>query len=213
MKISKHYRIFASLLGVLLLFAGCQKSSHGHSHGPGGEHTEETDHHDDHDDHGAENEVEPIARTEFSDKLLNFFEFAPLRPQETSSFLIHLTELKSGEPVAQADVKLLIKGPNGKHLDTVQAKVGRVTGIYVAEVKIPIAGTYGIDFVVKNDKLQDTMSLQGFDVSNQPPPASKEEASGDTVAFLMEQQWMIDMKLGQAEAKDMAVPILSLIHI
>ena len=209
MKISKHYRIFAILLGVLLLFAGCQKSSHGHSHGPGGEHTEETDHHDDHDDHGAENEVEPIARTEFSDKLLNFFEFAPLRPQETSSFLIHLTELKSGEPVAQADVKLLIKGPNGKHLDTVQAKVGRVTGIYVAEVKIPIAGTYGIDFVVKNDKLQDTMSLQGFDVSNQPPPASKEEASGDTVAFLMEQQWMIDMKLGQAEAKDMAVPIHS----
>ena len=124
MKISKHIRIFAIILGVLFMVAGCQKASHGHAHGPDGEHTDEAEHHNDHDGHGAENEQEPIARTEFSEELLNFFEFAPLKPQRTSSFLIHLTELQTGEPVAQADVKLIIKGPNGKELDTVQAKVG-----------------------------------------------------------------------------------------
>lgn len=207
MKNFRKCQTVALFLGILLAITGCQEVSHGHPHGAEGEHTEQAGHHD---GHVAESEVEPIARTEFSKKLLNFFEFAPLKPQETSSFLIHLTELETGEPVAQADVKLVIKGANGKELDTVQAKVGRVTGIYVAEVKIPIAGTYGIDFVVKNNKLQDTLALQGFEVSDKPPAAgNEEEAPGQTVAFLMEQQWMIDMKLAQAESKELAVPIHS----
>lgn len=201
----KIFTLVAGLLAALLLFTGCQEAPHGHDHGPSGEHAEEADHHE---DHGAE--VEAIARTEFSKRLLNFFEFSPLKPQEKSSFLIHLTDLKSGEPVAQADVKLVVKGPNGKELDTIQAKVGRVTGIYVAEVKIPIAGSYGIDFVVKNDKLQDTMKLQGFEVSGEALPAkAEEETPTETVAFLMEQQWLIDMKLAQAESKELAVPIHS----
>ena len=200
MKILKTTETIAVLLAVLLLLAGCRGGSTG---GPGGEGGKQ-------EDHGGEGEVEPIARTEFSGKLLNFFEFAPLKPQQMSSFLIHLTELDSGEPVAQADVKLIIKGANGQEIDTVQAKVGRVTGIYVAEVTIPTAGTYGIDFVVKNDKLQDTMPLKGFEVSNEQATAeSEEEAPSETVAFLMEQQWMIDMKLAQAEAKELAVPIHS----
>jgi membrane fusion protein, heavy metal efflux system len=195
MKIFSPRSTIAVLLGAVLLFSGCNSSPDG----PSGEQTEGAD-------HGTETQAEPIARTEFSDRLLNFFEFAPLKPQETSSFLIHLTDLKTGEPVAQGDVKLIIKGPNGKELDTVQAKVGRVTGIYVAEVKIPIAGTYGIDFVVKNDKLQETMSLQGFEVSADHPQPSEEEES-ETVAFLMEQQWLIDMKLAEAQARELAVPI------
>ena len=201
MKILKMTETIAVLLAVLLLLAaGCRGGSTGGAGGEGGKQ----------EDHGGEGEVEPIARTEFSGKLLNFFEFAPLKPQQMSSFLIHLTELDSGEPVAQADVKLIIKGANGQEIDTVQAKVGRVTGIYVAEVTIPTAGTYGIDFVVKNDKLQDTMPLKGFKVSNEQATAeSEEEAPSETVAFLMEQQWMIDMKLAQAEAKELAVPIHS----
>ena len=201
MKIFRISKFLAVFLTGLLMLVGCQKAPHGHSHGPGGEHTEETAH----DDHGAE---EPIARTEFSEELLNFFEFAPLKPQQKSSFLIHLTELKTGEPVAQADVKLIIKGANGQELDTVQAKVGRVTGIYVAAVTIPDAGTYGIDFIVKNDKLQDTMALRGFEVSTEPV-TPEAEGPAETVSFLMEQQWMIDMKLAQAESKELAVPIHS----
>jgi membrane fusion protein, heavy metal efflux system len=206
MKILKTSKTVAVLLSVLLMIGGCQSASHGHPHGPGGEHTEEGGH----DDHGSGAEQEPLARTEFSEKLLNFFEFAPLKPQETSSFLIHLTEMETGEPVAQADVKLVVRGANGKELDTIQAKVGRVTGIYVADVKIPAAGIYGIDFVVKNDKLQDTMALEGFEVSSEPPPdVNEEEAPGETVAFLMEQQWMIDMKLARAESEELAIPIHS----
>lgn len=207
MKILKKTSAVAALLGVLLIVAGCQKADHGHSHGPGGEHAA---HEEGHDDHAGEEDEEPIARTEFSDELLNFFEFAPLKPQKASSFLIHLTELETGEPVAQADVKLVVKGAKGKELTTVQAKVGRVTGIYVAEVSIPVAGTYGIDFIVKNDKLQDTMKLQGFEVSADSSPVNDDvEPTGETVAFLMEQQWMIDMKLAQAQSKELAVPIHS----
>jgi hypothetical protein len=46
----------------------------------------------------------------------------------------------------------------------VKAKVGKVTGIYVAEVSIPAAGDYDIEFRVKNEKLDERMSLTDFKV-------------------------------------------------
>lgn len=188
------------LVVASLLLSGCNSTPHDHPHEPNGEPTPKSE---------QTKEAEPLARTEFSERLLNFFEFAPLKPQETSSFLIHLTDLKTGEPVAQGDVKLVIKGPNGKELNTVQAKIGRVTGIYVAEVSIPTAGTYGIDFIVKNEKMQETMSLQGFEVSSETPAANseEEESASETISFLMEQQWLIDMKLAEVESRELAVPI------
>lgn len=199
MKLRNHRHIFFAYLAALLLVSGCQQTpGAGSSPEPG--QTQGAEH--------AEEGPEPIARTEFTSKLLNFFEFAPLRPGKNSTFLIHLTELATGEPVTEADVKLKIKGPNDKELQTVQAKVGRVHGIYVADVKISTTGTYGIDFVVKNDKVQDTISLTGFEVSDQPPAAEPEDKSAaEPVAFLMEQQWLVNMKLAQAEDKELDVPI------
>jgi hypothetical protein len=46
----------------------------------------------------------------------------------------------------------------------VKAKVGKVTGIYVAEVTIPSAGEYDIEFHVKNPKLDERLPLTDFKV-------------------------------------------------
>lgn len=52
----------------------------------------------------ATTEPETLARTEFTDRIENFFEHDPLTPGKPSRFLIHLTDLSDGSPVEKAEV-------------------------------------------------------------------------------------------------------------
>jgi hypothetical protein len=110
-----------------------------------------------------EEATETIARTEFTARIENFFEYEPLRPGKPSRFLIHLTDLNDGAPVAQADVVLTIRpAGGGESTGETKAKTGRVTGIYVAEVVTPAPGDYDIEFRVRNAHLDERMPLTGF---------------------------------------------------
>lgn len=114
---------------------------------------------------GAKEEPEAIARTEFTERLENFFEYEELRAGKPSQVRIHLTDLSDGSPVEQAVVSTVIRHAGGK--DTVAqstAKVGKVTGIYVAEWNIPEAGEYDVEFHIKNARLDERLSLTGFKV-------------------------------------------------
>lgn len=114
-------------------------------------------------DHGEEEEAE--SRTEFTDKVENFFEYAPLKAGKESQFLIHLTDLSDGSPVEKADVVLTIRNQSSKaEIGQIKAKVGRVTGIYVADVTIPNPGMYEVEFHIKNAKLDERMPLTDFQV-------------------------------------------------
>jgi hypothetical protein len=110
-------------------------------------------------------EAEPIARTEFTGRVENFFEYEPLRVGRPSQFRIHLTDLSDGSPVEKAEVTLIVrpKEENSPLVETA-ALVGKVTGIYVAELNIPRAGDYDIEFRIKNPKLDERMPLSGFQV-------------------------------------------------
>ena len=110
-------------------------------------------------------EPEPIARTEFTDRLENFFEYEPLHAGKPSQFRIHLTDLSDGAPVEKAEVSLIVR-PKGVSETTVQttARIGKVTGIYVAELNVPRSGEYDIEFHIKNTKLDERLSLSDFKV-------------------------------------------------
>jgi hypothetical protein len=110
-------------------------------------------------------EEEAVARTEFTARIENFFEYEPFKAGKPSQFRIHLTDLTDGSPVEKAEVKLTIraKGGGASAGETI-AKVGKVTGIYVAEVNIPKAGDYDIEFHVKSSKLDERMPLTNFKV-------------------------------------------------
>lgn len=112
----------------------------------------------------TEPEEEALARTEFTSRIENFFEYAPLKAGKPSQFLIHLTDLNDGTPVEKAEVSLRVKRKGTNDFNEVKAKVGRVTGIYVAEVEIAEKGNYDIEFFVKNEKLNETLLLEGFEV-------------------------------------------------
>src|SRR5262245_8285293 len=99
-------------------------------------------------------EEEAIARTEFTGRIENFFEYKPLKAGKASQFRIHLTDLSDGSPVEKAEVKLTIRAKGGgASAGETTAKVGKVTGIYVAEVSVPKAGDYDIEFHVKSSKI------------------------------------------------------------
>ena len=113
----------------------------------------------------AEAEEEAIARTEFTERIENFFEYEPLKAGKSSQFLIHLTDLSDGSPVEKAEVTLSIRVKSGAaEAAQTKAKVGKVTGIYVAEVNIARKGEYDIEFHVKNSKLDERMPLSDFKV-------------------------------------------------
>lgn len=112
-----------------------------------------------------ETEEEAMARTEFTDRIENFFEYEPLKAGKQSQFLIHLTDLTDGSPVEKAEVMLTIrKQGGGVEIAQTKARVGKVTGIYVADVAIPNSGDYDVEFHIKNPKLDERMQLTDFKV-------------------------------------------------
>ncbi|HKO97327.1 MAG TPA: FixH family protein [Pyrinomonadaceae bacterium] len=112
----------------------------------------------------AEHEEEAIARTEFTDRIENFFEYDALKAGKQSQFLIHLTDLSDGTPVENADVTLITRTKSGSEVMQTKARIGKVTGIYVADVTIPSAGDYDIEFFVKNAKINERIPLTDFKV-------------------------------------------------
>ena len=108
---------------------------------------------------------EALSRTEFTNRIENYFEFDPLKAGKKSQFLIHLTDLSDGSPVEHAEVTLTIRSQGGgTEVGQTKARIGKVTGIYVAEVAVPNAGNYAVEFHVKNDKLDERMPLTDFKV-------------------------------------------------
>lgn len=107
---------------------------------------------------------EALARTEFTDRIENFFEYDPLKAGQPSQFLIHITDLSDGTPVEKAEVTLTTRAKGGGEVMQTKARVGKVTGIYVADVTIPSKGDYDIEFHVKNAKLDERMPLTDFKV-------------------------------------------------
>src|SRR5438876_12374273 len=95
-------------------------------------------------------EPETLSRTEFTDRVEDYFEYEPLHSGKPSPFRIHLTDLSDGTPVEQAQVTLTVrpKASDQKAAETV-SKIGKVTGIYVAELTIPKPGDYDIEFHIK----------------------------------------------------------------
>src|SRR5207247_10706464 len=95
-------------------------------------------------------EPEALSRTEFTDRVENYFEYEPLHAGKASQVRIHLTDLSDGSPVEKAEVTLAVRQKGGTEpVAQPTARVGKVTGIYVAELNIPRTGDYEIEFRIK----------------------------------------------------------------
>jgi len=110
-------------------------------------------------------EPEALSRTEFTDRVENYFEYEPLHAGKPSQVRIHLTDLSDGFPVQMAEVTLVAKARGSSEVATqTVSRIGKVTGIYVAELTIARPGDYNIEFHIKNEKLDERMPLSDFKV-------------------------------------------------
>src|SRR5262245_13439932 len=77
----------------------------------------------------AQAEPEALSRTEFTNRVENFFEYEPLRSGKPSQVRIHLTDLSDGSPVEKAQVTLVArsKGSVDPVVQTI-SRIGKVTG-------------------------------------------------------------------------------------
>ncbi len=108
--------------------------------------------------------IEPLSRTEFTDRIENFFEYEPLQSGRASQFRIHLTDLGEGTPIAGADVSLkLLSG--SKSAAEARARAGSVAGIYLTELTPSAAGAFDVEFQVRTETLDESMRLSGFSVA------------------------------------------------
>ena len=110
-------------------------------------------------------EPEALSRTEFTQRVENYFEYEPLHSGKPSQVRIHLTDLSDGSPVEKAEVTLAVrqKGSQTTVVETT-SRIGKVTGIYVAELTIPKPGDYDIEFHIKNARLDEFLPLTNFKV-------------------------------------------------
>src|SRR5262245_36886017 len=99
-------------------------------------------------------EEEALSRTEFTERIENYFEYEALKAGKQSQFLIHLTDLSDGTPIETAEVTIFVRSKgSASEVTQTKAKVGKVTGIYVAELTIPAKGEYDLEFHVQNQKV------------------------------------------------------------
>ena len=108
---------------------------------------------------------EALSRTEFTPRIENYFEYEPLHSRKASQFRIHLTDLSDGSPVEKAEVTLAVRRKGSETpVEQTKSRVGKVTGIYVAELSLPSPGDYDIEFHIKNAKLDERLPLSNFKV-------------------------------------------------
>jgi len=113
----------------------------------------------------ASSEVEALSRTEFTDRVENYFEYEPLHSGKPSQVRIHLTDLSDGSPVEKAEVTLAVRAPgSGDTVVQTTSRIGKTPGIYVAELTVREPGEYDIEFHIRNEKLDERIPLNDFKV-------------------------------------------------
>lgn len=197
---------FILVLSLVLLATGC-KLPLGHDHeeanahakgGPkqqaGTVHEEGAQH-----DHGGlvEHGHDPgaIAVTHFTDRTELFVEYPVLAVGGESAFAAHLTRLDDFQPVAAGRLIVRLSG-GGLPEEAFYVDAPSVPGIFRPVAKPANAGERRLELMLEAPDLAVTHDLGQVTVYPDPQSAAAaqphEEAAGDEISFLKEQQWKVD---------------------
>lgn len=143
-----------------------------------------------HDEH-ADERVELLL---FSGDTEWFIEHSPLIAGDTSSWLIHLTQLSDGKPVAVQAVFLRMDLAGGATVD-VQAQ-RRQAGIYAVDVPLPAAGDAQLRLTFASAEASDTTQAVKIRIhaSEKDAHAAAGHADGERITFTREQAWKMDFR-------------------
>ncbi len=179
----RHIFITFNIIWVLLL-VGCSS----HEHDTNGKNTIE--------------EVWPsLSVTKWTEKMEIFMEYPVMVKSIPGKFVIHFTILESFEPVREGVVTLTFSPQSGQDIIVKQDNLLR-EGIFNPIVEFPQIGKYEFTIEYSGPKVSETFRIDDFRVyeSVHDIPVISEESAGG-IAFLKEQQWIIDFQTETVEIR------------
>jgi RND family efflux transporter MFP subunit len=142
---------------------------------------------------GAEQELHTESITHWTEKTELFVEFAPLVVGRTSRFAIHLTRLDNFKPVATGHVEVRLRHGNG-HVETFSVNDPSRPGIFGIDVQPSELGEIRVTVVLAAPALSDIHEIGTQTVFDSAGETLQEDSptEEETIAFLKEQQWLLD---------------------
>ncbi|MCZ6817402.1 MAG: efflux RND transporter periplasmic adaptor subunit, partial [Planctomycetota bacterium] len=146
---------------------------------------------------------EPVVVTHFTGKVELFMEYPRLVTGEAASFLAHFSVLATGEPVRSGSLEFKVRTPSGQTRGITLEKPKR-DGLFVPEFTFDLPGTYELELDLRSPQVEESVRVGELVVhpDMKSALAAAEAEAGveptDVIPFLLEQQWQIEMLIGQA---------------
>ena len=133
------------------------------------------------------------AVTLWTDSVELFFEHPPLVAGRAGEpWAIHLTALRTFQPISEGRLTLRFQGPEGReYVFTANAPVR--SGIFTPSPSLPGSGTYHLSMELQSPQASDLIDIGAVRVyaSEEELPRIEAAAGADPITFLKEQQWEI----------------------
>ena len=156
-------------------------------------------------------EPDPIVATRWTDKTELFVEYPPLQVGVTSRFAIHLTDLKTFEPLTEGRATVELAYAGGQN-ETFTEDAPSRPGIFAANVTPTRAGSPAMTIRVTSDAVDDEHRLGPVEVEEEHHDGdpghhetvkSADQPLGEEISFLKEQQWTLDFSTQIVESASM----------
>jgi len=151
----------------------------------------------------AGDEAEPIKVTAYSAKSELFMEYDPPVAGEKTGFLIHLTRLSDFKPVTEGGLKMVFTPTAGEPLTFSLAAPTR-PGIFKVEATFANPGKYALKLITDGKGFGDEIPVSEVQVLNKGEKPAVGKVGGEgAIAYLKEQQWVVDFMVTQPVRKDL----------
>jgi RND family efflux transporter MFP subunit len=152
----------------------------------------------DHGSGGAQEGLEPLSITHFTEATELFVEFEPLRLGENSAFAAHVTRLSDFKPVTAGRLAVTLAG-GGQADERFEVAAPAASGIFKPVVKPRAAGARRLAISLDGGDVHELGEVTVFP-SAQAAVAKQgaENQDAGAIKFLKEQQWQVDFATAPA---------------
>lgn len=162
-------------------------------------------------------DIAPVVVSRWTEVSELFVEFPPLVAGVPSRFAIHFTDLTTFEPVREGRATVRLTGVDaagevtpGDVVEFTVDEPGR-PGIFGIDVTPTRVGRFGLELLLDAAAVRDRHDLGTVEVVTAAEAEayglSKDDAAGDGISFLKEQQWALDFATARVESQPMAASL------
>ncbi|MDP2105824.1 MAG: efflux RND transporter periplasmic adaptor subunit, partial [Desulfobulbaceae bacterium] len=152
---------------------------------------------------GDETEAISVSTTTYSAKSELFMEYDQPLVGEEVSFLVHLTRLDDFKPVTDGSLILVFTPITGEPSKfTIPAPIR--PGIFKTDVVLAAPGKYSLKLISDGKGFEDEIMVPEIHVLNKGEKLTGQNSdNGGAIAYLKEQQWLVDFMVAQPIEKDL----------